>query len=117
MPEGSSWPDFRAAASESGMMSSLSLPLTFGGRSFGALNLYSREPHAFHDCRELGLVFAAQAGVALAKAELRQASERMLHEAAQTVRTADVVSQALDILVEQRGCTREEAIEMLRQHS
>ncbi|MDQ3570705.1 MAG: GAF and ANTAR domain-containing protein [Actinomycetota bacterium] len=115
--EDSSWPAFRAAAIERGIMSSLSLPLTFAGLSLGALNMYSRQPYAFDECREAGLLFAAQAGVALASAQLREASEKVVHGAGVAVQTGDVVGQARAILVEEQGCTPEEALEVLRRRS
>ncbi len=115
LPDGTSWPAFRAAAVARGITSSLSLPLTFGGLSLGALNLYSRQPHAFDECREAGLLFAGQAGVALANAQLREASEKLVLEVGEAVQAGDVVGQAKGILVGQQGCTSEEALDMLRQ--
>jgi transcriptional regulator with GAF, ATPase, and Fis domain len=61
------YPEFSAAARECGVQSSLSLPLVAVDKGIGALNLYSRKPHAFtSDDESLGLDLAAAAAVALA---------------------------------------------------
>ena len=43
------WPEFARAAREHGIWSTLSLPLFVGERSFGALNLYSRQERGFSE--------------------------------------------------------------------
>ena len=112
-----SWPAYTAAAIERGVMSSLSLPLTFGGQSLGAINLYSSQPHAFDECREAGLMFAAQAGVAVIGAQLRDASQELVQEAGEPGHGGDVITRAKNILMEQKGCTAKEALETLRQRA
>lgn len=61
------WPHFSTrAASETGVLSMLSFRLFLEQDTLGALNLYSRRPHAFaDDSRRVGQVFAAHAAIAL----------------------------------------------------
>lgn len=64
---GTEYPEFRAAALEHGLCSTLSLPLVAVDRGIGALNLYARRPDAFTESDEtLGLDLAAAAAVVLA---------------------------------------------------
>ena len=112
-----SWPAFSAAAIERGVVSALSLPLTFGGRSLGAINLYSREPNAFDECREPGLMFAAQAGVAVIGAQLYEVSQELAQEAGELPDGGDVIARSKNLLMERTGCTPEEALAILRQHA
>lgn len=91
VPDDSSWPEFAEAATERGITSVLSVPLTFSGQVMGAINLYSREPQAFEHCREVSLIFAAQAATAIAAAQLYEATgkerdRRTPDEALETVR-------------------------------
>lgn len=62
----SSWPDFSTVAARLGVVSSLSVPLTWAGRALGALGLYSSRPHAFSGCEAAGLEVAQEAALAMA---------------------------------------------------
>lgn len=55
----SAWPEFRRAAAEHGMRSSLSVPLTIRGVAIGRLNLYSKSVNGFEGCERLAATFAA----------------------------------------------------------
>ncbi len=60
------WGEYRIHALSYGVRSSLSLPLTVGGITRGALNLYARQPDSFgRAATERCAAFARQAGAAL----------------------------------------------------
>ncbi|MGY1770260.1 GAF and ANTAR domain-containing protein [Blastococcus sp. SYSU D00813] len=101
------WPRFAAAAAELGVLSSVSFQLFVEGDNLGAINLYSRQPHAFgEESEDIGLVFAAHAAVALAGAQ---------HEA--NLRTGmgsrDLIGQAKGILMERYAMSADTAFAVL----
>lgn len=55
------WPQFRAAATQLGIRSTLSIPLAAGGRALGMLNLYSVRDNAFDGCEQAAARFAVAA--------------------------------------------------------
>ncbi|WP_246078698.1 GAF domain-containing protein [Modestobacter excelsi] len=64
------WPAFARKASALGIGSMLCFQLFVEGDKLGALNLYSRQRNVFDDeSRDIGLMFAGHAAVALAGAE------------------------------------------------
>jgi GAF domain-containing protein len=67
------WPEFRQAAAEHGMRSSLSIPLTIWGVALGRLNLYSKSVNGFEGCERQGATFAAGLAAAVAPPEGRTA--------------------------------------------
>ena len=100
------WPRYAAAAVDLGILSVLGYPLT-GKGTLGALNLHASHPHAFDEhSREVGLVLAAQAGVALAWAH----TEAQLREA---LRTRQTIGEAVGILMERLKLTSEQAYDVL----
>jgi hypothetical protein len=119
----SGWPLFRPLAADLGIRAVLSLGVVTKGsagspprrppawRTLGALNLYARRPDAFdRNARDIGLLLAAHAAVALAAT----AQARQLREA---LRSRDVIGQAKGILMERRKLTADEAFEVLRRTS
>ncbi|MBE3000676.1 GAF and ANTAR domain-containing protein [Nocardiopsis sp. HNM0947] len=116
------WPRFARAAAGIGGGSVLSLGL-FPDPSaslprLGSLNFYAHDPHAFEPGdRDLGMLMAAHAGVALAsttrvtEAELRNSNlERALE-------SRDVIGQAKGILMARQKLTPEQAFDKLREAS
>src|SRR5215207_6652949 len=64
------WPEFRRAAADHGIHSTLSLPLVVDKAPVGALNLYSSRPRGFAGAdRETATLFASQAAIVLANAQ------------------------------------------------
>ena len=112
------WGAYAQRASEHGVCSSLTLPLTVNRGTAGALNLYDFDrPHAFDQHRQYAEIFAAQGSTALTLV-MRQGLEMETHnqlEQALTSRT--VIDQALGILMAQQRCTADEAFTLLREHS
>ena len=58
---GDTWPEFSRLALDSGILSSLSVPLIVGADAVGTLNLYSHLRDGFDGCEQLGLALAAPA--------------------------------------------------------
>jgi GAF domain-containing protein len=98
------YPDWaRRVAEQTGIRSSLSLPLFTNEDSLGALNLYSPQPQAFDaETRGEGLAFAAQAAVAPRSARNEQ------HRRTAMV-SHNLIGQAEGILMERFKLTAEQA--------
>jgi GAF domain-containing protein len=112
------WTRYRRHAVAAGVRSSLSLPLQVGDTVIGALNLYSRQPHAFDErLRQSLSAFAAQAAAALTMV-LRQARhDETTSQLEQALASRTVIDQAIGIIMaEQRG-TAADAFTLLKTHS
>ena len=105
------WPRFGQRAADLGVGSQLCFRLFVGGQSLGALNLYARAPGGFDDeSRDIGLVFASHAAIALSGAEHEeQLRAAMVHR--------DVIGQAKGILMERHQLTAEQAFLVLARAS
>lgn len=104
------WPSWgRAMVDELGIRSSLSFRLfTRAGDSWGALNVYSTEPHAFTDEDVLhGQTVAAMCAVVLA---------RSIHDEqlATALESRTVIGQALGMVMERYDLDEEAAFNVLR---
>ena len=106
------WPEFSARANEAtGVRSVLSLRLFAEEDTMGALNLYSKEPHAFdEDAQAIGAVFAAHAAVAISGGQREANLEKALE-------SRDLIGQAKGILIANRQMTADEAFDALRRAS
>ncbi len=103
----SRWPRFAERAAALGVGSMLCFQLFVEGDRLGALNLYSRSAGSFDDeSRDIGLVFASHAAVALAGAE----HEQNLRAA---MASRDVIGQAKGILMERYKLTADQAFGVL----
>jgi GAF domain-containing protein len=113
------WPDYVPRVLETGVRSSLSVPLPYQGSSIGALNVYSTQPSAFSgpESLEAGLEVAEMVAVAVANAE----SHWQLGEQARNMRLAmdsrAVIEQAKGVLMAQRKVDADVAFEILREAS
>jgi GAF domain-containing protein len=114
------WPDYVAnVRAETGVRSSLSVPLPYQGNSIGALNNYSTKVAAFSspESLEAGLEVAEVVAVAVANAE----AHWQLGEQARNMRIAmdsrAVIEQAKGVLMAQRHVDAEQAFEILREAS
>jgi GAF domain-containing protein len=112
------WPAFAAAANEHGVVSSLSLPLIHRGQPRGAFNLYARTPQAFTaDDRAHGTLFARQAAVAIANAEVYWRTYDLTQNLQAALHNRDLIGQAKGILMARHGITAEDAFDELRRAS
>ncbi|MDK3255074.1 GAF and ANTAR domain-containing protein [Blastococcus capsensis] len=113
------WPSYVARVRDTGVRSSLSVPLPYQGSSIGALNIYSTKPAAFATPESLaaGLGVAETIAVAVANAD----AHAQLAEQARNMRIAmesrAVIEQAKGVLMAQRHVDAEQAFEILREAS
>ena len=113
------WPDYMAHVQETGVRSSLSVPLPYQGTSVGALNVYSSKRAAFAspESLEAGLEVAETIAVAVVNAD----AHHQLSEQARNMRLAmdsrAVIEQAKGVLMAQRHVDSDQAFEILRDAS
>jgi GAF domain-containing protein len=109
------WGPYPSEAIRHGVHSSLSIPLAVRGEAIGALNLYSGTDRAYTDAaREVGRLFGAQAAVAVANAQVYDASRRRAEQMQEAMRSRAVIEQAKGILMAERGCDEATAFDLLR---
>jgi GAF domain-containing protein len=113
--EDEQFPAFSQAAAEHGIQSTISFPLAVRGNGIGALNLYSKQLGAFcADAEKVGMVFADQASVALANAQLYASAYRMTQQLQEALTSRAVIDQAKGILIGQHRVGADEAFDILR---
>lgn len=101
------WPDYRERALKLGVRSMLSYRLFAKGSTYGALDFYSKRPHAYGEYSKIiGQVFASHAGVALKGAINEAGLER-------AIASRDMIGQAKGILIERLRLTPNEAFKLL----
>lgn len=121
------WPALGARPAEAGVGSAVSFSLVPSGSlvssgagtlSAGALNAYARNARAFDDeAREIGLILAAHASVAVAAVGERDAAARLEDELRAALSSRDVIGQAKGILMERLRIPPEDAFDTLRHAS
>jgi GAF domain-containing protein len=108
------WPEFAAAALSHGIRATLSVPLAARGTGLGALNLYAESSGAFNDEHEKAvLVFAEQASIALANAQVYWDARELSENLSEAIKTREVISQAVGIVMSAGGRTPDEAFQVL----
>jgi GAF domain-containing protein len=113
------WPEYMAHVQETGVRSSLSVPLPYQGTSVGALNIYSGQAAAFASAESLeaGLEVAETIAVAVVNAD----AHAQLSDQARNMRLAmdsrAVIEQAKGVLMAQRHVDADQAFEILREAS
>jgi len=114
------WPRFSPDAVRLGFRSMLSCRLSEprNDETLGALSLYSSLPLAFDvPARDIALMFASHASLALAGAEQEVRAAVREHNLEEALRSRDVIGQAKGILMERDHISAEEAFERLRRVS
>ena len=112
------WPEFTAAATQSGVRAVLAVPLVASDRPLGALNLYSRTADGYDEAdEETAVLFSEQAAVACANAEVYWRTYSLTEHLREALESRDVIGQAKGILMARRGCTPDAAFEALRKVS
>ena len=113
------WGEYRLAALDRGVRSSLSVPLLVEKVSAGALNLYDcRGTDAFDAAaQQRAEVFAGQAATALALDLQFRQHERMSDQVVAALRSRSTIDQALGILMAEEQCDADTAFGLLRHHS
>ncbi|MFL6096318.1 MAG: GAF and ANTAR domain-containing protein, partial [Blastococcus sp.] len=113
------WPDYMAHVQETGVRSSLSVPLPYQGSSIGALNNYSTEPAAFATPESLraGLEVAEVIAVAVANADAHWQLGEQARNMGLAMQSRAVIEQAKGVLMAQRHIDADQAFEILREAS
>jgi GAF domain-containing protein len=108
------WPEFAASAVAHGIRSTLSVPLAARGKNLGALNLYAEAENAFTAEHEASVgVFADQACIVLANAQVYWDARQLSENLGQAIETRETISQAVGILIAAGGRSPEEAFQIL----
>ncbi|MBY6537447.1 GAF and ANTAR domain-containing protein [Rhodococcus sp. BP-349] len=101
------WPTYSPIAVAEGVRSSLSFQLFTHRDTFGALNLFAFEPHAFtDDAIMVGEALATHAAIALTAGRV----EDQLHSA---LASRDVIGQAKGMIMERFGVDAQQAFTLL----
>jgi GAF domain-containing protein len=117
---GREWPRFGPAAAKHGVGAVLSTALQPDSDPprCGALNIYSYRPGGLnHADRDIALLLATHASIALAATEALTAAELQTVQLREALRSRDVIGQAKGILMQRRGISADEAFEVLRRSS
>ncbi|RBM11539.1 hypothetical protein DI005_33380 [Prauserella sp. PE36] len=114
------WPHWAPRAVALGVRSVFAVGLVPGDDPprLGALNLYSRQRNGLDKVdRDLAVVLASHATVALAATTALTAAEFEQAHLKVALRSRDVIGQAKGMLMERRGLTAQEAFDLLRRAS
>jgi GAF domain-containing protein len=113
------WPDYAPRVLETGVRSSLSIPLPYQGTSIGALNIYSSAPASFASPESLDA--ALHVAESIAVAVVNADAHARLTEQARNMRLAmdsrAVIEQAKGVLMAQRHVDADGAFDILRDAS
>jgi GAF domain-containing protein len=108
------FPSYGPRATALGARSTMSVPLSADGRTVGALNLYSRSSDAFDtEAVALGTLLAAHASLALQAANAYFSSRQLAAQLQDALASRAQIEQAKGMLMNQRGCTADEAFDLL----
>jgi GAF domain-containing protein len=113
------WPDYVSRTAQTGVRSSLSVPLPYQGSSIGALNNYSTEPNAFATPESLraGLEVAEVIAVAVANADAHWQLGEQARNMGLAMQSRAVIEQAKGVLMAQQRIDADKAFEVLRSAS
>ncbi|MCF3168189.1 MULTISPECIES: GAF and ANTAR domain-containing protein [Streptomyces] len=115
MREENRWNGYPAFAVASGTLSSLSLPIAAHSHTAGALNLYSPKENGFAGVDLTSLrSLAAQVTGAVALAQRLADTRTFTEDLEAALQSRAVIDQAAGIVMQQRRCTSEEALRILR---
>jgi GAF domain-containing protein len=119
MREEQRWPRYVARVLDTGVRSSMSVPLPYQGTSVGALNCYSSEPGAFAAPASVdaGLQVAEAIAVAVVNAEGHAQTAEQARNMRVAMDTRAVIEQAKGVLMAQRHVPADQAFEILREAS
>ena len=112
------WPSYTPRVLKRGVLSSLSVPLPFQGVTIGALNNYSREPHAFgDDALALAEQITTYIGIAVMNADAHAEAAATSAQMRQALESRKTIDMALGILIATHHCSPEEAFALLSRTS
>ncbi|BCJ62961.1 ANTAR domain-containing protein [Micromonospora endophytica] len=109
------WPDWTARALQWGVRGVISAPVDIDEQVIGAVNLYADEADALRTGHQLtAMLLAEHAGLLLAAVRDRQRRAAQAGEQDAALLGDGVISQAVGVIMTQRGCPAEDALEVLR---
>jgi GAF domain-containing protein len=113
------WPDYVAHVFDTGVRSSLSVPLPYQGSTIGALNIYSSRPTAFasQESLDAGLEVAETIAVAVANADAHWQVTEQARNMRLAMESRAAIEQAKGVLMAQRHVDAEADFEILREAS
>lgn len=113
------WPEYVPAAVGLGLRCSVSLPLTMGGDTFGAMNVYGfARPDVFDEpVRRRLEIFAAQAAGTLRVIRRLSRDSQLITQMEQALDSRTVIDQAMGIIMGQQRCSAALAFDLLRRES
>jgi GAF domain-containing protein len=110
------WPVWRNAMISNGIVGVMSMPLDIDDHVIGTLNLYVGEPLVFTpDVQLAAMLVAEHAGLLLAAVLDRGRRAGLTADLTEALASGESVNRAIGIVMAQRGCPAEEALEVLRQ--
>jgi GAF domain-containing protein len=105
------WPSLSQSVGETGVRSSLSVPMRHGRSALASVNLYSTRPEGF-SATDKGIAEALADSVAIAASAARE-----IDQLTTALRTRTIIGQAEGILMERLGLDSEQAFAYLRRTS
>lgn len=108
------WPNFARRATQEGVVSSYTVPLTVGGHTMGALNLYSFHGRFGPEDEQIGQALGRRAAVTLTNAQAYQKSRDLVDQLNEAIQSRDVIGQAKGILMVRENLSADAAFERLR---
>lgn len=112
------WPEFAASVSDIGVASYLSAPLTLDDKHLGALNIYSYDDHGFNEIDEaLVRLFVTAVEAAVWISRRAASAEDEVDGLTTAMKTRAGIEQAKGIIMALRGCSADEAFDILATQS
>jgi GAF domain-containing protein len=109
------WPHWRARALEAGVKAVLSVPVDIDEQAVGALTVFCAEPGCFDTDVGLAAVLVAEHAGLLLSAVLDRGRRAGAHaELTEALADGETVNRAVGIMMVQRACSAEAALEVLR---
>lgn len=109
------WPDWRKRAKAGGVSGVLALPVDIDEQVIGALSLYCAEPGRFTtDVEFTAMLVAEHAGLLLAAVLDRGRLTGLTAQLTEALGDGETVNRAIGIVMAQRGCSAEAALDVLR---
>lgn len=111
------WHGYPALAAQRGVAASLCLPLVVGERVLGAITLYSGHSHDFSPGRRLAELVSDLASTALSCMNTHGEQTKLNEQLQEALSSRAVIEQAKGLLMARRGCSADEAFNVLRRSS
>lgn len=109
------WPRWTPTACARGVRGVLCVPVDVDEHTIGSVNFYATRPGVLTDAQQMTAeVLAEHAGLLLAAVRDRERQAALAAEIDEALAYGDVISQAIGVVMSQRGCGPAQALEVLR---